>query len=225
MLSRSSSGSRAISKQARLARARGKRAEEYHELLRSRLPGAGTTVLSGSILPTTKMAAETSAFKRYEEGLRLGVVENKQVDLVPSLYDRQLADLIDQLDRDVACAEKKPIARRWSSGSMEAGSKSDGRPPNGDKSSQFQQFGCICGGTVETVPLMGARIMRALDGFGMLGFGIRILGTNAIYAYEASSGVRVDPGGWPRRRASIFCSTRAAALRLWRTTTFPSLRC
>src|SRR5205085_732129 len=81
----------------------------------------------------------------------------------------------------------------WSSGSMEAGSKADGRPPNGDKSSQFQHFGCICGGTVETVPLMGARIMRALDGFGMLGFGIRILGTNAIYAYEASSGVTVDP--------------------------------
>ncbi|MGY3077924.1 hypothetical protein ACVWZZ_004332 [Bradyrhizobium sp. LM6.10] len=36
MLSRSSSGSRAISKHARLARARGKRAEEYQELLRSR---------------------------------------------------------------------------------------------------------------------------------------------------------------------------------------------
>ncbi len=44
------------------------------------------------------------------------------------------------------------------------------------------------------VPLIGARIMRALDGFGMLGAGIRILGTNAIYAYEASSGVRIDPG-------------------------------
>ncbi|MDE5445640.1 hypothetical protein GWG65_30385 [Bradyrhizobium sp. CSA207] len=43
------------------------------------------------------------------------------------------------------------------------------------------------------VPLIGARIMRALDGFGMLGSGIRILGTNAIYAYEASSGVRIDP--------------------------------
>jgi hypothetical protein len=44
------------------------------------------------------------------------------------------------------------------------------------------------------VPLIGARIMRALDGFGMLGTGIRILGTNAIHAYEASSGVRIDPG-------------------------------
>lgn len=139
MLSRSSPGSRAISKQARLARARGKRAEEYHELLRSRLPGAGTTVLSGPILPTTNDGCRSICFpfKRYEEGLRLGVVENKQVDLVPSLYDRHLADLIDQLDRDVACAEKKPIAKRWSSGSMEAGSKADGRPPNGDKSSRF----------------------------------------------------------------------------------------
>lgn len=44
------------------------------------------------------------------------------------------------------------------------------------------------------VPLIGARIMRALDGFGMLGAGIRVLGTNAIYGYEASSGVRLDPG-------------------------------
>ncbi|MGY8678358.1 nucleotidyltransferase domain-containing protein [Bradyrhizobium sp. UFLA05-153] len=44
------------------------------------------------------------------------------------------------------------------------------------------------------VPLIGARIMRALDRFGMLGSGIRILETNAIYGYEASSGVRIDPG-------------------------------
>ena len=44
------------------------------------------------------------------------------------------------------------------------------------------------------VPLIGARVMRALDGFGLLGSGIRILGTNAIYAYEAASGVRIDPG-------------------------------
>ncbi len=44
------------------------------------------------------------------------------------------------------------------------------------------------------VPLIGARIMRALDAFGLLGSGICILGTNAIYAYEAAAGVRVDPG-------------------------------
>jgi hypothetical protein len=44
------------------------------------------------------------------------------------------------------------------------------------------------------VPLLGARIMRALDQAGMLGAGIRILGTNAMYAYEAASGVRIDPG-------------------------------
>lgn len=35
--------------------------------------------------------------------------------------------------------------------------------------------------------------MRALDDFGLLGSGIRVLGTNAIYAYEAVAGVRVDP--------------------------------
>ncbi|WP_407169199.1 GSU2403 family nucleotidyltransferase fold protein [Bradyrhizobium sp. ORS 111] len=44
------------------------------------------------------------------------------------------------------------------------------------------------------VPLIGARIMRALDGFGVLGSGIRILGTNAMYGYEAPSGVRIDSG-------------------------------
>jgi hypothetical protein len=44
------------------------------------------------------------------------------------------------------------------------------------------------------VPLLGAKIIRALDRAGMLGSGIRVLGTNAIYAYEAAAGVRVDPG-------------------------------
>lgn len=44
------------------------------------------------------------------------------------------------------------------------------------------------------VPLTGAKIIRALDQAGMLGAGIRILGTNAIYAYEAAAGVRIDPG-------------------------------
>lgn len=44
------------------------------------------------------------------------------------------------------------------------------------------------------VPLIGAKIIRALDQAGMLGAGIRVLGTNAIYAYEAAAGVRIDPG-------------------------------
>jgi len=44
------------------------------------------------------------------------------------------------------------------------------------------------------VPLLGAKIIRALDHAGLLGSGIRVLGTNAIYAYEAAAGVHVDPG-------------------------------
>src|SRR3984893_11978654 len=44
------------------------------------------------------------------------------------------------------------------------------------------------------VPLIGAKIIRALDQAAMLGSGIRVLGTNAIYAYEAAAGVRIDPG-------------------------------
>ncbi|MER8530323.1 nucleotidyltransferase domain-containing protein [Mesorhizobium sp. M0494] len=44
------------------------------------------------------------------------------------------------------------------------------------------------------VPLIAARIIRAIDNAGLLGEGIRIAGTNAIYAYEAAAGVFVDPG-------------------------------
>lgn len=44
------------------------------------------------------------------------------------------------------------------------------------------------------VPLIGARIIRMLDRSGLLGAGIRILGTNAIFAYEAAAGVCIDPG-------------------------------
>lgn len=42
------------------------------------------------------------------------------------------------------------------------------------------------------VPLMGAKIIRAIDAIGALGTGLRIVGTNAIYAYEAAAGVTVD---------------------------------
>lgn len=42
------------------------------------------------------------------------------------------------------------------------------------------------------VPVLVARIVRALDDAGLLGAGIRILGTNALYAYEASAGVQID---------------------------------
>lgn len=44
------------------------------------------------------------------------------------------------------------------------------------------------------VPLLGAKIIRAMDRAELLGSGIRVLGTNAIYAYEAAAGVHVDPG-------------------------------
>jgi hypothetical protein len=44
------------------------------------------------------------------------------------------------------------------------------------------------------VPLIGAKIVRALDQATMLDSGIRVLGTNAIFAYEAVAGVHVDPG-------------------------------
>jgi hypothetical protein len=44
------------------------------------------------------------------------------------------------------------------------------------------------------VPLLSARILRALDAHGLLGAGLRVVGTHAIYAFEAAAGVHVDSG-------------------------------
>lgn len=43
------------------------------------------------------------------------------------------------------------------------------------------------------VPVTAARILRLLDRRGLLGSGIRVAGTNALYAYEAECGVTIDP--------------------------------
>lgn len=43
------------------------------------------------------------------------------------------------------------------------------------------------------LPLIVAQILRALDEARLLGNSVRIVGTNAIYAYEAVAGVFVDP--------------------------------
>jgi hypothetical protein len=47
---------------------------------------------------------------------------------------------------------------------------------------------------IARVPLLGGKIIRALDTAGLLGKGIRIVGTNAIYAYEAVAGVFSESG-------------------------------
>ena len=42
------------------------------------------------------------------------------------------------------------------------------------------------------IPRTPAHIIQALDAKGLLGVGIRIAGTNALYAYEAACGVHID---------------------------------
>lgn len=44
------------------------------------------------------------------------------------------------------------------------------------------------------VPELGARIIRALDDAGLLGNGLRVLGTYALFAYEAAAGVQLEAG-------------------------------
>lgn len=42
------------------------------------------------------------------------------------------------------------------------------------------------------MPLEAARILRALDAAGLLGGKLRVLGSNALYAYEAVAGVHLE---------------------------------
>jgi hypothetical protein len=42
------------------------------------------------------------------------------------------------------------------------------------------------------VPLIAAKIVRAIDKRGLLGKGLRVVGTNALYCYEAACGVVID---------------------------------
>lgn len=44
------------------------------------------------------------------------------------------------------------------------------------------------------VPMMAAKIVGLLDKRGLLGNGLRIVGTNALYCYEAACGVAIDSG-------------------------------
>jgi hypothetical protein len=44
------------------------------------------------------------------------------------------------------------------------------------------------------VPTTTARVLRAVERAGLLGRGIRVVDTNALYSYEAAAGVFVDPG-------------------------------
>ena len=59
------------------------------------------------------------------------------------------------------------------------------------------------------VPLLSARILRALDAAGMLDGGIRIIGTNAIFAYEAAAGVRIDAGLTTTEDIDLLLNSRA----------------
>jgi hypothetical protein len=59
------------------------------------------------------------------------------------------------------------------------------------------------------VPLIGARIMRALDEHGLMGAGIRVLGTNALFAYEAAAGVHFDAGMTATEDVDLLLDSRA----------------
>jgi len=58
------------------------------------------------------------------------------------------------------------------------------------------------------VPSLGARILRALDEHGLMGAGLRVLGTHALYAYEAAAGVHFDAGMTTTEDVDLLLDTR-----------------
>lgn len=60
------------------------------------------------------------------------------------------------------------------------------------------------------VPLLGAKIVRALDDAGLLGRGLRIVGTHALYAYEAAAGVFCEPDITTTEDIDLIFDSRAA---------------
>lgn len=59
------------------------------------------------------------------------------------------------------------------------------------------------------VPLLTAKILRALDDEGLFGAGIRVAGTNAMYAYEAAAGVMFDPSVTTTEDIDLLLDSRA----------------
>lgn len=60
------------------------------------------------------------------------------------------------------------------------------------------------------VPTLGAKIIRALDNAGLLGRGLRVIGTHALYAYEAAAGVFLDPDVVTTEDIDLLFDSRAA---------------
>jgi hypothetical protein len=58
-------------------------------------------------------------------------------------------------------------------------------------------------------PPLAARILRALDENGLMEGGLRVIGTNAIYAFEAAAGVHLDPGLTTTEDIDLLLDSRA----------------
>lgn len=68
------------------------------------------------------------------------------------------------------------------------------------------RFCKACG--IERVPTVNTRILRLLENEGMLGQNVIIVGTNALYAYEAAAGVHFDPALTSTEDMDILWDTR-----------------
>lgn len=60
------------------------------------------------------------------------------------------------------------------------------------------------------VPLIAAKIIRTLTDAGLLGRGLRVIGTHALYAYEAAAGLFIEPDLTTTEDIDLLFDSRAA---------------
>ncbi|MBO0753004.1 MAG: hypothetical protein J2P53_12880 [Bradyrhizobiaceae bacterium] len=75
------------------------------------------------------------------------------------------------------------------------------------------------------VPVTAARILRECDKAELLGDHLIVVGTNALFAYEAAARVQIERGSW--RQATSTCSMMRVVTSAWpfRTSTRAPDRC
>lgn len=86
-------------------------------------------------------------------------------------------------------AQTESVFQEWSAGKMRAAERETSLARSLD-----EMAGMSVGVRINRVPSVVTAALRRLDEFGLLGKNLMVIGTNALYAYEAAAGVQFDAG-------------------------------
>lgn len=85
--------------------------------------------------------------------------------------------------------ETEKILQEWTDGKARAAGREKALARSVD-----EMAGMSVGVRINRVPSVVTAALRKLDQFGLLGKNLMVIGTNALYAYEAAAGVQFDAG-------------------------------